>query len=184
MEIKYSVKRNAVTMVGGVEEGDLIKFTDAVDDAIRTSSLSEDPKTITIIINTLGGCAFECLAICDEINSLKARGFTIKTIGQAKVCSSGVPIWILGDIRECSPTTTFAIHTVQWGAKGSVEQVTRKASYQREINDLYYKIITDNSDVSQKLIGFIRETSGDHFFYGKEWQDVLKGRIHKPRQLD
>lgn len=74
-----------------------------------------DCDDITIIFSSEGGSTDEGLALYNFIRTLK-RPITMHAVGH--VGSMGLPVFVAGHRRTCSPISRFFFHTYDWGFEG------------------------------------------------------------------
>ncbi len=67
-------------------------------------------RDVTLFINSSGGDAFSGLALADQIERAKRRGFHITAYASGIIASAAVPVFAAGDVRLASPGTIFMVH--------------------------------------------------------------------------
>lgn len=162
-------------MTGDIEEGDLISLTLAVKES-DIDNVKEPKKELSLVINTEGGCAYECLAMCEYLESLRDNGYFITTIGQAKVISAGVPIWLMGNKRIYGKTTVFGLHSIQSSVDGDLDHIVREVNFIKRLNQEYFKVITRYSDINHSFLKTLLKRNTLYFLLGEEWGDLISGK--------
>ncbi len=67
-------------------------------------------RDVTLFINSSGGDAFSGLALADQIERAKRRGFHITAHASGIIASAAVPVFAAGDVRLAAPGTIFMVH--------------------------------------------------------------------------
>jgi ATP-dependent protease ClpP protease subunit len=67
-------------------------------------------REINLFINSPGGDAFSGLALADQIERAKRRGFHITAHASGIIASAAVPVFAVCDVRLAAPGTIFMIH--------------------------------------------------------------------------
>ena len=67
-------------------------------------------RDVTLFINSSGGDAFSGLALADQIERAKRRGFHITTHASGIIASAAVPVFAASDVRLAAPGTIFMVH--------------------------------------------------------------------------
>lgn len=92
------------------ENGNLIKGVDLLDVITQVQDYGPDNKDLTVVIKSPGGYVEVGDAIYNYLESLKAKGYKIKTVGDTLVGSIATKIFLVGDERELLEGTEFFIH--------------------------------------------------------------------------
>src|SRR3989344_5936416 len=82
-------------------------------------------KPIWVVLNSPGGSADQCFAICDSILSFTRSGYTINVLGVGEVASAAVIILHTGTRRYALENTRFLAHQVRQGSLFHEEEVTQ-----------------------------------------------------------
>jgi ATP-dependent Clp protease protease subunit len=83
------------------------------------NALNQGTKELQILFSSIGGAVDEGLALYNFLRALPLK-LTMHAIG--RVDSMGLPVFLAGEQRFCSPETTFLFHDVGWGSPGAIAQ--------------------------------------------------------------
>ena len=83
---------------------------------------SERPKELTLIINSPGGDVHAAFALID---TMKASGIPIKTVGLGIIASCGILTFMAGTKgkRILTPNTSILSHQYSWGSGGKEHEL-------------------------------------------------------------
>lgn len=81
-------------------------------------------KPIWVMLNSPGGDAYQCFAICDTINSFTAQGYTINIVGIGIVASAATIVLQTGTRRYALPNTRFLTHQLRQTHNSEDEEVS------------------------------------------------------------
>ncbi len=84
-------------------------------------------KNITVWINSYGGSVFAATGMYNALEAHKATGSTVTTIGDAKVMSAAMTIFMAGDKRKASPGCIFMVHNPLTYASGYASDLRKVA---------------------------------------------------------
>lgn len=135
-----------------IEEG-LFRWVDA---ALTQMEKESSRKTITIKINSFGGCVYECAAVIDRI---KASSAYIVTECYGKAMSSGMILFAVGDVRKISKHATIMHHEISYEIYDKHNQIK---------NYVKYIEITEN-----QISNFLEEQTGKPASY---WKKLAKDK--------
>lgn len=132
--------------------------------ALKRINVENDIKIPSLIINlnTPGGDCYAGLAMHDLIKDNKYPG-DINIIAQGHVMSMGIPILlsIPFEGRFAYSNTTFMIHSASGLAIGCVDEIEDSLAEIKRLNKIIYKIITDNTKITQEQLEHYEERKKD-----------------------
>lgn len=119
----------------------------------------EDKKPIDFYVSTFGGSAHDMFALVDVMNVVKDCT-EIRTYGIGKIMSAGVPILACGTKgkRYIGRNTRVMIHSVSAGFAGNLPAIINELQETKVIEQLYVKILSENSNLSKKKIRKLLKT--------------------------
>ena len=127
-------------------------------------------ESVTLYLNTLGGCARQGLAIC---NVIKHSPFAINCIAYGCVASMGIYIMSACTSVSAYPDTTFLIHNISHDINHVTNQELKGFLIDR--NTLAYKInkmlYTNRLEIDKELYEEKLKSNMDWMFYA---EDALK----------
>lgn len=106
-------------------------------------------QSITLYLNTCGGCVEDGMAIYDIIKSLKSN---VNIIGIGKVYSMGSVIIQAGTKRILAPSALFMIHDGTESYEGSPKAFEAWAKVSKDSRELMYKIYYNRIKQANKKI--------------------------------
>lgn len=150
------------------EKGIIMISGEIVDGAaslffITTSfmQITRPGKPIWMLMNTPGGSATECFALCDLMRAITKRGTTINIVGVGEIASAGVALMQMGTMRWSFPLTRYLIHQVK-GRSGDDEEVSQdeeRLEEKKKINRIYMKLISERTGKSiDEIIELAKKT--------------------------
>jgi ATP-dependent protease ClpP protease subunit len=138
----------------GVDDsGNFIRGVELIDVISQVQSLGEE-KEISVIINSPGGFVDVGDSIYNYLESLKSRGYKIKTVGDQLVGSIATKIFLVGYEREMRTNSEFFIHNP--AVDPGLSDANKLASFAQRV-----------SEVESNLRKFYSEKTGTQ-------EDVLK----------
>jgi ATP-dependent protease ClpP protease subunit len=94
-------------------------------------------RDVTLFIYSSGGDAFSGLALADQIERAKRRGFHITAHASGIIASAAVPVFAAGDVRLAAPGTIFMVHeTSLWKWPG--RETASDIRSQNELMELFF----------------------------------------------
>jgi ATP-dependent protease ClpP protease subunit len=94
-------------------------------------------RDVNLFINSSGGDAFSGLALADQIERAKRRGFHITAHASGIIASAAVPVFAAGDVRLAAPGTIFMVHeTSLWKWPG--RETASDIRSQNELMELFF----------------------------------------------
>jgi ATP-dependent Clp endopeptidase proteolytic subunit ClpP len=106
----------------------------------------QHPKApLTIILNTLGGCVDDGLALYDYILHLRKCGHHVTTIAMGCAASMGAVLLQAGNVRIVAPNAFVMIHEMSAGTAGKVSEMTEDIAFYKRLQDKLVKILASRS---------------------------------------
>ncbi|MDT8901843.1 head maturation protease, ClpP-related [Anaeroselena agilis] len=99
----------------------------AAPNAFREELSQYVGQNITVWIDSYGGSVFAATGICNALLNHKETGATVTTIGDGKVMSAAVTIFLSGDKRKASPGCMFMTHNPLTYASGYASDLRKAA---------------------------------------------------------
>lgn len=122
-------------------------------------------KKITLYFcNAMGGSYDSCVAISDEIDTLKEFGVTFETLAAGKVCSAHALLFLKGDERKIRKNAELMFHEVSEakGIIGTQYEIKKEVERLKKENDFIINIIAKATDKDKKQIR--KDINYDHYF--------------------
>jgi len=107
---------------------------------------------INLTINSQGGSVIDGFALYDYLQTLKARGHKLTTVGLGMVASMGGVLLQAGDERVMSRRTWLLIHEVQGITAGSFSQMEDDMKFNERLQSQALDILAERSTLSRKQI--------------------------------
>lgn len=157
--LKKSVNYDALDekMMALAEKGIISVSGEIIDGSasmffISTSfmQITRPGQPIWIVMNTIGGSATECFALCDMMRAIIKKGVVINILGVGEIASAGVALMQMGTRRFSFPLTRYLIHQVR-GRSSDDEEVSQdeeRLEEKKKINRIYMKLISDRTGKS------------------------------------
>jgi ATP-dependent protease ClpP protease subunit len=108
-------------------------------------------RDVSLFINSPGGDAFSGLALADEIERAKRKGFKITAHASGIIASAAVPVFAVCDKRMASPGTIFMVHEAalwKWPGKETASDIRSQNEMMEMLKTRYLKHLVDYSKLS------------------------------------
>ena len=126
-------------------------------------------KPIWIILNTPGGSATECFAICDLMRAIIKNRTPLYVLGIGCVASAGVAIMQMASERYSLPNTQFLVHQASRYLEAGSEETSQGEERVEELkrkNKIFLSMISERSGMSlEDLASLAKKT--DHWLDAK-----------------
>lgn len=109
-------------------------------------------RKIALFINSPGGDAFSGLALADEIERAKKRGFTITAHASGIIASAAVPVFAVCDVRLAAPGTIFMVHEAalwKWPGRETASDIRSQNELMCLLRDRYIGMLAHNSKLAR-----------------------------------
>ncbi|OGN09557.1 MAG: hypothetical protein A3J46_02230 [Candidatus Yanofskybacteria bacterium RIFCSPHIGHO2_02_FULL_41_11] len=156
-KIMTLIEKGIITVSGELVDGAASLFF------ITTSfmQVTRPGKPIWIVMNTIGGSATECFALCDMIRAITKKGTAINILGVGEIASAGVALMQMGTRRFSFPLTRYLIHQVRGHSGGDEElsQDEERLEEKKKINRIYMRLISERTGKSiDEIVELARKT--------------------------
>ena len=97
-------------------------------------------RDVNLFINSSGGDAFSGLALADQIERAKRRGFHITAHASGIIASAAVPVFAAGDVRLAAPGTIFMVHETslwKWPGRETASDIRSKNELMQLLRERY-----------------------------------------------
>jgi ATP-dependent protease ClpP protease subunit len=131
-------------------------------------------ETIHVYVNSGGGTMTTAFAIVDIFERLKREGFKIITEAHGMVASAAVPVFLAGNTRIATKSTTFLLHPPKIDSYGfssdTINTLKAKETAMSMMKDIYCRIVSKYSDLSTgKLSKLMEEDTWFTAGQAQEW---------------
>ena len=99
-----------------------------------------DIRNVSLFINSPGGDAFSGLALADQIERAKRKGFRITAHASGIVASAAVPVFAVCNRRFAAPGTIFMVHETsiwKWPGRETASDIRSQNRLMELIRDRY-----------------------------------------------
>jgi ATP-dependent protease ClpP protease subunit len=111
-----------------------------------------DIRNVYLFINSPGGDAFSGLALSDQIERAKSKGFHITAYASGIIASAAVPVFAVTNERYAAPGTIFMVHEAalwKWPGRETASDIRSQNELMGLLRERYIKKLTGNSDLSK-----------------------------------
>ena len=178
--IKTVELRNSpvIIRVNKFDEKSAQEFANKIAQAHNTGQ-----KVIPVVIDSYGGQVYSLMSM---IASIRNSELPIATIVEGKAMSCGVILFSCGDegYRYITEDATLMVHDVSSVAWGKNSEIQASAEEVKSLNDKIYKILSKNSNKSEKWFNKKLNDKGrsDWFIDAKEAIEIgLADKIGMPK---
>ena len=130
-------------------------------------------RKITLFINSPGGDAFSGLALADQLERAKRKGFFITAHASGIVASAAVPVLVVADRRLAAPGTIFMVHETsiwKWPGRETASDIRSQNRLMGLIRDRYIGKLAYYSNLSkEEWEEMERKTTWFSAEQAKEW---------------
>jgi ATP-dependent protease ClpP protease subunit len=111
-----------------------------------------DIRDVNLFINSPGGDAFSGLALADQIERARRKGFRITAHASGIVASAAVPVFAVCDERFAAPGTIFMVHEAalwKWPGRETASDIRSQNDLMGLLRDRYIGKLTANSKLDR-----------------------------------
>jgi len=109
-------------------------------------------RDVNLFINSPGGDAFSGLALADQIERAKRKGFKITAHASGIIASAAVPVFAVCDVRLAAPGTIFMVHEAalwKWPGRETASDIQSQNDLMHLLRDRYIGKLVDNSKLNK-----------------------------------
>jgi len=109
-------------------------------------------RDICLFINSGGGDAFSGLALADQIERARLKGFKFTAHASGIIASAAVPVFASCDVRLAAEGTIFMVHEAsifQWGGTSSHSDIKSTNKLMDMLRDRYLEKLVKHSKISK-----------------------------------
>lgn len=109
-------------------------------------------RDINLFINSPGGDAFSGLALADQIERARRKGFSITAHASGIVASAAVPVLAVCNHRMAAPGTIFMVHEAaiwKWPGRETASDIRAQNELMGLLRDRYMARLTQNSKLTK-----------------------------------
>ncbi|MGD9300876.1 MAG: ATP-dependent Clp protease proteolytic subunit [Desulfobacterales bacterium] len=109
-------------------------------------------RDVNLFINSPGGDAFSGLALADQIERARRKGFKITAHASGIIASAAVPVFAVCDIRLAAPGTIFMVHEAalwKWPGRETASDIRSQNELMHLLRDRYIGKLVDNSKLDK-----------------------------------
>jgi len=130
-------------------------------------------RNVNLFINSPGGDAFSGLALADQIERARRKGFTITAHASGIIASAAVPVFAVCDVRLAAPGTIFMVHEAalwKWPGRETASDIRSQNELMGLLRDRYINKLVDNSKLEkQKWEELEKKTTWFSADKAKDW---------------
>lgn len=132
-----------------------------------------DIRKVNLFINSPGGDAFSGLALADQLERARRKGFHITAYASGIVASAAVPVFVVADRRLAAPGTIFMVHEPsiwKWPGRETASDIRSQNKLMSLIRDRYIGKLAYYSKLSkEEWEDLERKTTWFSAEQAKEW---------------
>ena len=109
-------------------------------------------RDIRIFINSPGGDAFSGLALADQIERAKRKGFKVTAHASGIIASAAVPVFSVCSVRLAAPGTIFMVHEAalwKWPGRETASDIRSQNDLMQLLRERYIGKLVANSKLSK-----------------------------------
>ena len=109
-------------------------------------------RDINIFINSPGGDAFSGLALADQIERAKRKGFRVTAHASGIIASAAVPVFAVCDYRLAAPGTIFMVHEAalwKWPGRETASDIQSQNELMLLLRERYVDKLATNSKLDK-----------------------------------
>ncbi len=148
--MSFVVKDEAfIKIFSALTVGDVSSLWNDISVLDKTTNI----RKVNLFINSPGGDAFSGLALADQIERAKRKGFHITAHASGIVASAAVPVFAVCDRRFASPGTIFMVHETsiwKWPGRETASDIRSQNRLMELIRDRYIGKLAKYSKLSKE----------------------------------
>ena len=109
-------------------------------------------RDVNLFINSPGGDAFSGLALADQIERAKRKGFKVTAHASGIIASAAVPVFAVCDVRLAAPGTIFMVHEAalwKWPGRETASDIRSQNELMHLLRDRYIGKLATNSKLDK-----------------------------------
>ena len=109
-------------------------------------------RDVNLFINSPGGDAFSGLALADQIERARRKGFKITAHASGIIASAAVPVFAVCDVRLAAPGTIFMVHEAalwKWPGRETASDIRSQNELMHLLRDRYIGKLVSNSKLEK-----------------------------------
>ena len=109
-------------------------------------------RDVNLFINSPGGDAFSGLALADQIERARRKGFKITAHASGIIASAAVPVFAVCDVRLAAPGTIFMVHEAalwKWPGRETASDIRSQNELMYLLRGRYIGKLVDNSNLDK-----------------------------------
>jgi ATP-dependent Clp protease protease subunit len=109
-------------------------------------------RDVNLFINSPGGDAFSGLALADQIERARRKGFKITAHASGIIASAAVPVFAVCNVRLAAPGTIFMVHEAalwKWPGRETASDIQSQNDLMHLLRDRYIGKLVDNSKLDK-----------------------------------
>ena len=111
-----------------------------------------DIRDVNLFINSPGGDAFSGLALADQIERARRKGFKVTAHASGIIASAAVPVFAVCDVRLAAPGTIFMVHEAalwKWPGRETASDIRSQNELMHLLRDRYIGKLAMNSKLDK-----------------------------------
>ena len=109
-------------------------------------------RNVSLFINSPGGDAFSGLALADQIERARRKGFHITAYASGIIASAAVPVFAVADKRYAAPGTIFMVHEAalwKWPGRETASDIRSQNELMGLLRERYIAKLTANTKLGK-----------------------------------
>jgi ATP-dependent protease ClpP protease subunit len=110
-------------------------------------------RDINLFINSPGGDAFSGLALADQIERARRKGFRVTAHASGIIASAAVPVFAVCNVRLAAPGTIFMVHEAalwKWPGSETASDINSQDELMQLLRERYIGKLVANSKLDEK----------------------------------
>jgi len=110
-------------------------------------------RDVNLFINSPGGDAFSGLALADQIERARRKGFKVTAHASGIIASAAVPVFAVCDVRLAAPGTIFMVHEAalwKWPGRETASDIRSQNELMHLLRDRYIGKLANNSRLNKE----------------------------------
>lgn len=115
--------------------------------------LNSSIRDVNLYINSPGGDAFSGLALADQIERARRKGFRVTAHASGIVASAAVPVFAVCNVRLAAPGTIFMVHEAElwkWPGRETASDISSQNDLMSILRDRYIGKLATNSKLAKE----------------------------------
>ena len=151
---------------GEIDTNSIMNCVEDIFEINEFAQFYDDDEPIKMVINSPGGSVYDGFAL---IGMMETSVIPIHTFAYGQIMSMALPIFAAGDVRYCSPYTTFMYHNIAWGTGyEKIEYHKQELKEGERLQAMFDEVLLRKTKLPKKTLDNVIKTKSEWYFSSTE----------------